>query len=939
MAFQGSSQQLSHFRMGERELADVNVYSLLQHESGKLLIATNNGLYTYYSGQFKHIEKAQDQHGLALFDLTKDKNGRVFCVNLNGQIFKWDDEKQSLSLYLTIPSHLLNKNLTIEFDSDNSLWIGCKGIIKHDGERLSVVSENPRDEVFNMNQSYQGPGDICVTTRRLDTLAVISDGNLKYLQTPYPKKDIIQNNSSVSLLYLANNPFIFHRNGKYISLSDTNARYKSTFGGKVNQLDTNEVWLMGSVGTSTITFHNDSAIQSQTYFPTEFISCAHKNKNGTVILGTFGNGIIVIPDMYSLYTEFTRYRPMWITGNEDNQYVITQTGQIHQFYKAQHSGLIDSLVQATQIFYFEKYKIDSITGSTPGLYHPFNHCNDKLTGVSGLKSLVEVQHNTLLASGASGVYKLGDGLSSFVWNQQGNSSWNKLASVNKRCNEVVFWEAESALYIAGNQKLYVKYPDKKEVELKFKGNSISVSDLEMFGDKLVCATIDNGVLIFENNELIAHISKKDGLNENRIRRLQIKDNVIYLLAGDGIQLIRIDDNKIRSLGAFDGVVAEIIRDFIICQNRIYFITDFGLHSILRQDFFINNQAGNLILQSVFVNDNETTARSFNHRENQLVFNLGYSDFEYQSDLKIKYRLSGLEKKWIFHPSIQNPIEYKSLSPGAYTLEIIPSINGVSGERITYKFEIRKPYWNRLWFYALLVVLAILVFYLIYRLYYRWNMRRERIKSELSASKLTAIQSQMNPHFIFNALNSIQDLVLKGDKKNSYTYITKFAGLVRKTLNYSDKDLIELHQEVKLIELYLTIEQLRFKEDFEYELDYPEIEVLVPPMIVQPFIENALVHGLLHKDGLRKLNITFELKETLYCEITDNGIGREMAEKIKKRQRGEDHESFSVSANNKRFKILSELYEGQFGYTYVDLIKDGEPCGTKVILMLPIVRKF
>ncbi|MBK7665930.1 MAG: histidine kinase [Sphingobacteriaceae bacterium] len=198
---------------------------------------------------------------------------------------------------------------------------------------------------------------------------------------------------------------------------------------------------------------------------------------------------------------------------------------------------------------------------------------------------------------------------------------------------------------------------------------------------------------------------------------------------------------------------------------------------------------------------------------------------------------------------------------------------------------------------------------------------------------------MNPHFIFNSLNSIQDLILKGDVEHSYSYITTFSNLVRRTLSYSDKDFIDFEQEIKLIELYLSLEKLRFKKDFSFTINTNNIvDIQIPPMLIQPFIENALVHGLLHKEGEKKLTIHFELKDTLICVIEDNGVGREKSKAIKLRQRSE-HESFSSKAIYKRFEILSNVFEGQFGYTYEDLQKENQATGTRVSLIIPVKHKF
>ncbi len=218
-------------------------------------------------------------------------------------------------------------------------------------------------------------------------------------------------------------------------------------------------------------------------------------------------------------------------------------------------------------------------------------------------------------------------------------------------------------------------------------------------------------------------------------------------------------------------------------------------------------------------------------------------------------------------------------------------------------------------------------------------KRLEIEKQYRASELKAIRSQMNPHFIFNALNSIQDLVLKGNIENSYSYITMFSNLVRQTLTYSENEFIEFEQEIKLLELYLSLEKLRFKKDFHFEIVTNDIDdIMLPPFLIQPFLENSLVHGLLHKEGEKKLKITFELNENLICTIEDNGVGRERAKAIQERQR-KTHDSFSTKAIQKRFEILSNVFNGNFGYTYQDVYENEQAAGTRIVLVIPVKHQF
>lgn len=199
---------------------------------------------------------------------------------------------------------------------------------------------------------------------------------------------------------------------------------------------------------------------------------------------------------------------------------------------------------------------------------------------------------------------------------------------------------------------------------------------------------------------------------------------------------------------------------------------------------------------------------------------------------------------------------------------------------------------------------------------------------------------MNPHFIFNALNSIQDLVLKQDTDATYDSIVLFAELIRNALSYSNQDFISINKELQFLNVYLQLEKLRFGKEFNYRISYNENNDLeVPSLLIQPFIENALVHGLLHKPGKKELNIKFSFTQNkLQCIITDNGIGRVKAKEIGERQ-GNHHESFALGAIEKRLEIFKKQYNQNIGYSIEDLYLDGAASGTKVVVIMPFKNRF
>ncbi|MFY8024801.1 MAG: sensor histidine kinase, partial [Sediminibacterium sp.] len=212
-------------------------------------------------------------------------------------------------------------------------------------------------------------------------------------------------------------------------------------------------------------------------------------------------------------------------------------------------------------------------------------------------------------------------------------------------------------------------------------------------------------------------------------------------------------------------------------------------------------------------------------------------------------------------------------------------------------------------------------------------------------ELTALKSQMNPHFIFNALNSIQEFIILNDKKKANQFMGKYADLVRSTLNMSDKESITLDEEIKTLELYLELEKLRFEDNFSYAIDVSrdllERNYKLPAMLIQPYIENAIKHGLLHKQGAKNVNIQFNIdsidQSIIKCIIEDNGIGRVRSAELNS-MRLKKHTSFSTGATQKRLELLNKGKENSIVVQFEDL-KDSfdQAIGTRVTLRIAAIQ--
>ena len=245
----------------------------------------------------------------------------------------------------------------------------------------------------------------------------------------------------------------------------------------------------------------------------------------------------------------------------------------------------------------------------------------------------------------------------------------------------------------------------------------------------------------------------------------------------------------------------------------------------------------------------------------------------------------------------------------------------------------------------------------------WYVNRRRLYLKLEAeqkerakqlSELKALRSQMNPHFIFNALNSIQDFIMLSEKKNAQHYLGKFATLMRGFLDSSSKEKISLEKELPLLKSYIELEGLRLGEEFSYEINFGNNEntkidedeldeIEIPPLLIQPYLENAFKHGLLHKKGDKKLILGFDKIEKqnenfLQLKIIDNGVGRQKSAEINARK-AKTHQSFATQATSERLELLkNQSTTNQNIEVEINDLKDNQDKakGTEIIILIPIL---
>lgn len=463
-------------------------------------------------------------------------------------------------------------------------------------------------------------------------------------------------------------------------------------------------------------------------------------------------------------------------------------------------------------------------------------------------------------------------------------------------------------------------------------------------------TNDNGVVGYDGQRVIANISTRQGLTGNIVRSLYSDNNYLWVGTDRGLNKIDITDTNYRVMVRYtmaDGLNSDMINAVYTNGRKVYVGTPEGLNSF-DEDSIQQNSRCDLVLLNITVSGKELpyTGQTFElaHKDNNIRFDFTAISFKSNGDITYRYRLTDIDNDW--KTTKDNFLQYPTLPSGKYILEL-QAINkfGVQSKPIQINFSIKKTLVEETWF-RLSVLLAVLgLTWWLATLRAKVVRRRYKEKvdtsNKIAALEQQALRAQMNPHFIFNCLNSIQQFVIDKDVAGANRFITGFSRLIRQTLDNSGRQTVSLAEEELFLNAYLSLEKIRFEEKFNYNIiissHLPKEEVYIPTMLLQPYIENSIRHGIRHRkgdSGLIEVSIVLQNDELL-CSITDNGVGRQAAAAYKSGQHIE-YQSQGMRLTGQRIALMNEQAGRDIKVAIQDLTDEaGNATGTTVTINIPI----
>ncbi|WP_421750462.1 sensor histidine kinase [Croceimicrobium sp.] len=684
-------------------------------------------------------------------------------------------------------------------------------------------------------------------------------------------------------------------------------------------------------------------IDYQAYFNASEIKNIYSFQS--LILLSTSRGIFKMQSPF--FQEFSRKLPLLnLSVDENKVFLGTPFGLEEWPYQKVISlkGLVlASLVQGDTIY----------IATEAGLYYKIEgQASIHSTPIDGFVFSLAKGNGEVWAAGSTGIWRFKEG------------EWQKLRSDEDLGFASIFsiqYHPQDGFWFASytqglwhfNSGNWQHFPELAGVKI----DSIGISAIQPMSDKrLAVGTISNGLYIIDQKTSQAQYFGLKDLEFAEIRAFALSEEELWIGTNKGlVSLADLRESQKAGESAQIHFFGPPINGGALKENegKLYaageeglFIWDYkrfrqyhepGVLALLEAELLREENAADL---KVWPTEAFSGLREFSeldHDQNYLRFRYGLRSILLPELIQYRYRLIGQSENWTYAGTRREAL-FSDLKAGRYTLEVesrYPWQDWALSAK-PYVFVVKEAVWRTWWFWSL-IVLAVLGLAYIY-LRDRWQRREERLRLEndLLEMERKALRLQMNPHFIFNALDSISSFIFKKDPKMAVRYLNNFAKLMRLTLESSMEHIHPVETEVSVLKNYLELEKLRFNNKFDYEIEVDEeldYDIGLPPMLIQPHVENAILHGLKPKEGKGFLQISFKLDEKLLCcTIEDDGIGREKAKDLPNKKA---HRSMATQINKDRIDLLKRSIDEVIDLKIIDKYnQQGEACGTKVIIRLP-----
>jgi ligand-binding sensor domain-containing protein/two-component sensor histidine kinase len=922
-------------------LANDNVYVAQQSDDGKMWFGTNFGLSSYDGFRFENYGRANGIASKAVIDIVNAGGDSLLFIAYPNTLQTFTKKKQirTIEVYknFTIEFLVKHKNNFIFYNKSSSMFGVWDGKTSNFYD-LALLANLTNLNIQSVNANHE---QLIIVTN----LGVYSFEN--------SKATLISNSNTATHYFKINNQQVLLSNANISKMADVNtnqviANYTNIGKNAFFAMQTkgNDIWFRG-LDKGLFKYSNGQITELSKKFKLDQI-VIHKifeDKDYNVWLCTDGSGIVLIPN-----SNFIIYNTNdGLTNNKITQLVQSKTGLIIgtnnglNFFVDNKIGKFDLLPLQPKLQYthhLSSSKEYDFNINITNTFAEFSNINQN--------KIVHKQQNgfNFLATSGTTIYQ---------------QSTQKYWSANH--NEIVFFDnfkIQKVINIAEQKvrKVYelIMYNNQFWVAttdglLNLNGNIIiknqqfcnkkfgEVLDLYVDSKNVLWITTDNGLFTFNSKTWEVPFEIDDVLQKYCLKITEDNDGVKWIATWGG--LVKWNGKTKVVYNVKNGLSSNTVNTVLYeaRSDNLYIGTENGLNVIKKAQLISDTIARQLTIVAnsangkVFENNVELPANT-----NSVSFYLNVPFFSFDNSVIYEYKINNGAWQKTNNPNVILP----NLNNGNYILYARAIINGmvVNKSDMQFAFKVKTPFYKTWLFIILSAALLQYGFYRIYSNYKKKKWVKQKMQHQLEMQmadlKQQAFTSLLNPHFIFNSLNSIQNYINKQDRQNANRYLSDFAKLIRKNFNSSKFSLIDLDEELETIAIYLQLEKMRFTDKFDYEIkvdnSIAQGDYVLPSLMIQPFVENAMLHGLNYLSTKGKLTIDVTIiNQQLSILIKDNGIGIEKSKQLKTNT---NHKSRGMQLIADRIEMFNKLNTEPIVLKIYPLLPNEENQGNVIDLLIP-----
>lgn len=948
---------LQHFST-KNGLPSNNCYYTLQDSKGYIWVATDAGVSRFDGKVFENFSIDDGLPDNQILQLKEDRSGKIWFLALNGQLSYFFNGK----IYNENNDKLLKllkfNAVVVSFleDSKGRIWFGTNKnvLVMWDGKTvMKYVSADPVHPYTSTFIHEDKSGKIwafsnqCIRIFKNNTFIVASHGTL-----PLSYKTIL-NLPDKKLGYLDKRGLNIREGFDHYLLLKIDTTLLTSDPGYFYHDKNEDLWLSNSSGVYCIEASGKTTHYLKNISSSQVIKDSKNNmwfttNSGIYMLPQKDERLYLVNKANGLSSDIVK---SLVKDNQSNLWMGMDEGYINilnlstyglskiQLPDKKRYNTIKQMVFDTtrRMMYFSSdYGLGRINHTDQK--KEIDYLKETNNSMFVIKSFSVPKNNTMAVALSSGVFILPDRINSLQFTSRYFKEGVDFFNNRAYC---VFYDKQQSLWFSNINGLSTFA---NGIVYNYAGDHLlltkRINDIQELTDgTIVLATDGYGIVFFKNKKVTKVITQKDGLADNICKKLFVKDDYLWIVTNNGINRIDLNEKQfaVESFEYTNAMLADDVNGLYIDNRYAYFATNNGLVYFSYHRTNSVHEAPKVLISSIVSNK---TKMGLNYAtyilapaNNNIAFTYSAIDFQNKS-ITYRYRLK-TEVNWTETKSRR--LEFSSLEPGDYTFEISAKSNANNWSTpARVNFSLKRHFWQTGWFLAGIFLLAGFAFYkaavIITKIQKNKEQQQLLLKNKILMLEQRALQAMMNPHFVFNVMNSIQHYINTKDTNSANKILTGFAKLIRKNLEICTKSFIGLDEELEYLELYLSLEKKRFGDKFKYKIQVAAAidkeETMIPSMILQPYIENAIWHGLMPKEDGGQLNIYINLKgDHLLIEIVDDGVGIDNSLKNKKGQ----HISKGMSLTKERINLLNQVEANPIQIS----IKQNGISGTYVSILVPL----